>query len=63
MKFSRYEDSIKSTAMGVVLGAAVGAVGTYMIQQNPKQVKKAVKKVTKTAERAIGGIENMVGGK
>ncbi len=57
---SNNTNSIKSAAMGIAVGAAVCAAGAYAMQKHPKEVKKAVKKVSHTANKAMGGIDKII---
>ena len=50
----------KGAALGMMAGAAVGAAGMYVAEQNPKQLKKAVKKAAHTAEKAVMGVEKLM---
>ena len=52
-------DQMKGAAMGLAIGAAMGGVGSYVAQQNPKEVKRAVKKVTHSAEKAMHNLDKM----
>lgn len=53
-------EMIKSAAVGVIAGAALGAAGAYMATQNPKQVKKAVRKLSDGAHKAMMNAEKMM---
>lgn len=50
-------DRVKGAAMGIAVGAAVGAMGSYLAQQHPREVKRAVKKMTHTAQRAVNELD------
>ncbi len=49
-----------STAMGIAIGTAVGAVGAYAVQKHPKEIKRATRKISRTASRAAGNIEKVI---
>ena len=46
-------------AMGAAALAAVGA-GAYMAYNNPKPMKKMMKKATQTTEKALGAMDKMM---
>ncbi len=54
------ENMIKGVAMGVLAGTAAGSLGAYVAQKNPKEIKKTMQKVAKTAEKAIVNAEKMM---
>ena len=43
---------MEGAALGVIAGAALGAAGMYAADKHPRQVKKALKKAGKEAEKA-----------
>lgn len=51
---------MKSAAVGIMAGAALGAAGAYVATQNPKQLKKTMHKVAVGAEKAIMNVEKMM---
>lgn len=46
-------------AMGAAAIAAVGA-GAYMAYNNPKQMKKMMKKAAQNTEKALGAVDKMM---
>ncbi|MEF9969267.1 MAG: hypothetical protein RR867_00055 [Ruthenibacterium sp.] len=56
----RTESMAKGAAMGLMAGATVAAVGSYVAQKHPKEVKRAVKKATQTAEKAMMSLDKML---
>lgn len=56
----RTESMAKGAAMGLMAGAAVAAVGGYVAQKHPKEMKRAVKKATQTAEKAMMNLDRML---
>ena len=44
---------MSGAAMGMLAGATVGAMGMYLNARHPRQVKKALKRAGKEAEKAI----------
>lgn len=50
----------KGVVMGMLAGTAVGAAGAYVAQKNPKEIKKAVTKAVKAAEKTIANAEKMM---
>ncbi|MEF9864948.1 MAG: hypothetical protein RR576_05920 [Oscillospiraceae bacterium] len=54
------EQMVKGVTMGVLAGTAAGALGAYVAQKNPKEIKKTMHKVARTAEKAIVNAEKMM---
>ena len=48
---------MEGAALGVIAGAALGAAGMYAADKHPRQVKKALKKAGKEAEKAMMMVE------
>ena len=51
------KDRMSGTAMGMLAGATVGAMGMYLNARHPRQVKKALKRAGKEAEKAMMMVE------
>ncbi|GEM_PF-3679990 len=48
---------MSGAAMGMLAGATVGAMGMYLNARHPRQVKKALKRAGKEAEKAMMMVE------
>lgn len=46
--------------LGMAAGAAVGAAGMMAANQNPRQIKRAARKMAKGAEHAVMQLDKMV---
>ncbi len=57
------QGNVMSTAMGIAIGTAVGAVGAYAIQKHPKEIKRATRKIGKTASKAATNIDKVINGR
>ena len=51
---------LMSTATGMVMGAAVGAVAVYAATQDKRQMRKTVHKLAKGAEKTLVDLDRMV---
>ena len=51
------KDRMSGAAMGMLAGATVGAMGMYLNARHPRQVKKALKRAGKEAEKAMMMVE------
>ena len=51
------ESMMKGAALGLLAG---GAVGAYVAQKNPKEMKKMMKKAGASAERAMETIDRVL---
>ena len=51
------KDRMSGAAMGMLSGATVGAMGMYLNARHPRQVKKALKRAGKEAEKAMMMVE------
>ncbi|MEG2054658.1 MAG: hypothetical protein RR052_06925 [Oscillospiraceae bacterium] len=61
MKKSSNMTGMAATAvLGVMAGAALGAVGAYAATGDETKLKKTVKKMEKGAEKAISNVEKMM---
>ena len=51
---------LMSTATGMVMGAAVGAVAVYAATQDKRHMRKTVHKLAKGAEKTLVDLDRMV---
>ena len=58
--YKNTQSAVKGAAMGLLAGGALGAVGAYVAQQHPKEVKKAMKKAGHNAEKAMQKLDRMM---
>lgn len=54
------ENMMKGAAVGLAVGAAMGVAGSFVAQQNPKEVKRVIKKAGHTAEKAMQNLDKMM---
>lgn len=55
------KNSSSGVLLGMAAGAALGAVGTMAVTQNPRQLRRSVRKMAKGAESAVLQLDKMVG--
>lgn len=55
------KNSSSGLLLGMAAGAALGAVGTMAVSQNPRQLRRNVRKMAKGAESAVLQLDKMVG--
>ena len=54
-------NSSSGMLLGMVVGAALGAVGVMAATQNQRQLRRTTRKVVKGAENAVLQLDKMVG--
>ena len=62
MKHEYRQESAGGLLLGMAAGAELGAAGTMALTQNPRQVRRNVRKLAKGAEHAVTQLDEMVTG-
>lgn len=59
--YNQNNNMMRNAAMGLLAGGAIGALGIYVAQKNPREMKRMMKKASRNAEKMMQKLDQFMG--